>query len=107
MLESYGVANQPTTVKNPQANALVEQVQLIIAEQLRVKIFKDKDNFEGELENIIQSCAYGVQTTTPAQAPYLLAELVFGHDMLSRQRVIVDWELEEQSSRKKFKEVES
>ena len=104
MLESYGVESQPTTVKNPQANAIVERIQLLIAEQLRAKIFEDEDNFEGELENIIQSCAYGVRATTPARAPYSPAELVFGHDMIFRQKVIVDWELEKQRKIKFTKE---
>ena len=84
MLETYGFKSHQITVKNQQANAIVERVQLLIKEQSRAMIFEDEDTFEGGLENLIQSCVYGVWAKTPAQAPYSPAKLVFGHDMIFR-----------------------
>ena len=40
MLESYGIASKPTTVKNPQANAMHERAHLLIAEMSRTQKIK-------------------------------------------------------------------
>ena len=41
MLHSYGIEAKPITVKNPKAQALVERLHLILAEQLRTTLFKE------------------------------------------------------------------
>ena len=35
LLHSYGITPRPTTIKHPQANAIVERIHLVIADSLR------------------------------------------------------------------------
>ena len=40
LLESYGIEPQPTTIKNPQANSVIERLHLTLGDQLRCTTFK-------------------------------------------------------------------
>mmetsp|Transcript_27299 Transcript_27299/g.56590 ORF Transcript_27299/g.56590 Transcript_27299/m.56590 type:complete len:225 (+) Transcript_27299:65-739(+) len=90
MLASYNIQPRPTTVKNPQANAIIER-HAPLADQLRCTIFKGTD-WISDLDTIIQACAFASRATVPSNAPYSPAQMAFGVDMLFRQKTIIDWE---------------
>jgi len=91
LLESYGIEPQPTTVKNPQANSVIERLHLTLGDQLRCTTFKGT-NFLDDVNIIVQACAYAARAAVPSNNPYSPAQLTFGMDMLFRQRVVIDWE---------------
>ncbi len=91
LLESYGIEARPTTVKNPQANSVIERLHLTLGDQLRCTTFKGS-NFLDDVNLTVQACAYAARAAVPSNSPYSPAQLAFGMDMLFRQRVIIDWE---------------
>ncbi len=91
LLKSYGIDPQPTTVKNPQANSVIECLHLTLGNQLCCTTFKGA-NFLDDINIIVQACACAAQTVVPSNNPYSPAQLTFGMDMLFCQHVIVDWE---------------
>lgn len=90
MLESYGITSKPTTVKNPTANAVVERIHGTLGEQLRATIFGA--DWSDDVDTLIQACAYALRAASPARGTYSPAQLVFGYDMIFRQKVLIDWE---------------
>ena len=97
MLQSYGVESKATTVKNPTANGVVERMQLNLGEQLRTKVFDEE--FMGDLDTLLQSCAYGIRATHPAHFQYSPCEMAFSHNMIFRERVLIDWEATKEKRR--------
>ena len=80
-MDSYGISGQPTTVKNPAANGLIERVHLTIGDQLRMITFEGSD-FYDELDRITQAIAWSIRTTVPSNIQYSPAQLVFGINMI-------------------------
>ncbi|KAL7525373.1 hypothetical protein ACHAXR_000980 [Thalassiosira sp. AJA248-18] len=97
MCTSYDTEAKPTTIKNPQAQGVIERMHLTLGDALRATIFEE--DFEEDLDNVIQACAYSLRTTVPSNLPYSPAQLAFGCDMIFRQRVKIDWELVKQKRR--------
>ena len=52
---------------------------------------QDKD-YKDEVESLIQNCAYALRAGMQAHFSYSAYQLVFGVDIIFRQRVIIDWE---------------
>ncbi len=69
MLASYNIQPCPTTVKNPQANAIIECIHAPLADQLQCTIFKGT-NCINDLNTIIQACSFALQATVPSNTPY-------------------------------------
>ena len=90
LLQSYGIKPKPTTVKNPQANAIVERIFGMLGEQLRATVFES--DWSEDVDTLIQACAFAMRVTTPAHGPYSPAQLAFGYDLIFRQKVFIDWE---------------
>ena len=54
LLASYRIKSKPTSIKNPQANAMIERVHLSMEYMLRTMLFEGVNWIE-ELNNILQS----------------------------------------------------
>ena len=80
LLDSYGIEVKPTTVKNPTANAIVEQIHGILGEQLRATVFGA--DWSDDVATLIQACAFALNATSPARGTYLPAQLAFGHNRI-------------------------
>ena len=68
LLLSYGIKPKPMTVKNSQANAIVERIFGTLKEQFRATVFDT--NWSEDVDTLIQGCALALQVTTPANGPY-------------------------------------
>ena len=68
-------------IRHPQANGLVESVHLTVAETLPTTIFAE-ENWQGELDQTVQACAFAVRAAVPSIFPYSPGQLVFGRDMM-------------------------
>jgi hypothetical protein len=88
MLSSYGIKSLPSTIKNPMANAIVEQIHGTLREQLQATIFNN--DWSNNIGSLIQACACALSITTPAQGLYSPAQLSFGYDLIFHQKEIID-----------------
>ena len=91
MLSSYDIESKPTTVKNPQAQGVIERIHLTLGDALQSTIFEE--DFEGDLDTLVQACAWALRSTVPSNNPYSPGHLAYGCDMIFRQRVKIDWEM--------------
>ena len=89
----YGVKGKPITVRNPQANAIVERVHQVIGNIIRT--FELEDNYmdeEDPWKGILSATAFAVRSTfhtTLRQSP---GQLVFGRDMIFNIKHTANWE---------------
>jgi hypothetical protein len=90
LLDSYGIKSKLTTVKNLQANAIVERTFGVLGNQLCTSVFNS--DWSSDVDTLVQACASAIRATTPAQGLYSPAQLAFGYDMLFRQKIFIDWE---------------
>ena len=79
------------TVKNLQANSLIEQLHGPLGEQLH-SITLACDHWHEDFDEIFQAFTFSVQVTMPSHFPYLPLKLVLGMKIISGQKIIVDWE---------------
>ena len=93
MCESYGIKAVATTVKNPQAQSLVERMHLTLEDMLRTKIIPESDNWMDQVDYLLQTCAFSIRAIVSSNNEYSPAQLAFGVDMLFRTKVRIDWEL--------------
>ena len=91
LLTKYNCVSMPTTIKNPQANGIVERMHLTFANNVRTKVF-DIDTWEQDTDHLVQSCAYALRSNVPSNSHYAPGTLAFGIEMIFRQKIIVDWE---------------
>ena len=93
LLESYGIQNVPTTIKNPTANATLERTHQVIQNTIRSldieRIRLDTtDPFSGILANTAFALRATVHTTLDASP----AQLVFGRDMIMHTTFTANWD---------------
>ena len=91
MLASFGIKSKPTTVKNPQANAVLERTHLTLGDQLRTQQFT-YDDWATQLEAACQTTSWALRSTVHSTTGYSAGQLAFGRDMLMQCRVTADWE---------------
>ena len=85
MLASYGIAYRPTSMKNPQANALIERTHLTMGDKLRTTIFENED-WKSDLYQELQATAWAIRSTMNSTSKHSPSHLALGRDMISRQR---------------------
>eukprot|EP00804_Cyclotella_cryptica_P022244 CCRYP_017936-RA/>CCRYP_017936-RA protein AED:0.42 eAED:0.44 QI:0/0/0/1/0/0/2/0/241 len=92
LCESYGIKHKPTCVKNPQANAILEQVHQVITAMIgtteldmtNTVVASDIDAFLTNAAWVICSTYHTVLKASPGAA-------IFGRDMLFDVPFLADW----------------
>ena len=92
LCDSYGIKRKPTSVKNPQANAILERVHQVLMTMLRTAELdmaatvtpSDIDTFLTNASWAIRSTYHTVLKASPGAA-------IFGRDMLFDIPFIADW----------------
>ena len=95
LLASYGIQSVPTTVKNPQANAVLERTHQVIADMLRTYQLTERDEealSHNVLEGIISNIRFALRSTVHSALNATPGQVVFGRDMLFPTRYVADWE---------------
>lgn len=91
--EDYGVKTKPITVRNPQANAIVERVHQVIGNiirtfELETNYLDEKDPWKG----ILTATAFAVRSTFHTTLKSTPGQLVFGRDMILNIKHTANWE---------------
>jgi hypothetical protein len=92
LCKSFGIKRKPTSVKNPQANAILERMHQVITTMLCTAeldmvdtvVPSDKDAFLTDASWAIHSTYHTVLKASPGAA-------IFGRDMLFNIPFLADW----------------
>lgn len=82
LLISFGVEPKHRTIKNPQANSIVERAHQTIADSIRAQDLENKKITNVELKNIIQSTAFGLQSIYHSALKASPGQVTFEKDIL-------------------------
>lgn len=94
MLNLHGIKPVPTTVKNPQANAICERMHQTAANALRILMNHrpphDAAEAAGLMDLALQSAAYGIRAAVHGTMQLSPGAVVYRRDMLLDIPVVVD-----------------
>lgn len=92
LLKKWHINPAMISVKNPQANAIVERLHKIMGDMLRVQLATE---YKGDdpIKDMLSSAAFGVRATVHGTTMYTPAQLIFGRDMILRAGMEADLEL--------------
>ena len=87
MLRQFGITAKPTTVKNPQSNAIVEQLHKTMADILRVMMHVSPPNNEEETTNMIDNTLSTVVHASRCSVNHTMktspGAMLFNRDMMT------------------------
>jgi len=89
----YGIKGKPITVRNPQANAIVERIHQVIGNIIRT--FELETNYMDEdnpWKGILSATAFAVRSTFHTTLQSTPGQLVFGRDMIFNIQHTANWE---------------
>ena len=100
LINDYGIKRKPITVRNPQANAIVERIHQVIANMIRT--FELETNYlnqDDPWKEILSATAFAVRykAYTLKKTP---GQLVFGKDMIFNIKHVANWEYIRQNKAK-------
>jgi len=94
LCKDFGLKSKPTTVRNPQANAILERVHQVVGNMLRTKELEKRSFTEDDpWGEVLASIAWAIQSTYHTTLGATPAQLVYGRDMLHDVSHVADWEL--------------
>jgi transposase InsO family protein len=91
--EDYGVKAKPITVRNLQANAMVEQVHQVVGNIIRT--FELENNYldnNDPWKEILSATAFAVRSTFHTTLQNTPGQLVFWRDMILNVKHETNWE---------------
>src|SRR5687767_7031163 len=94
LVNDYGIKKKPITVRNPQANAVVERIHQVIANMVRMfeleTTYLDVDN---PWKGVLSATVFAVRSTYHTMLKKTPGQLVFGKDMIFNIKHVANWEL--------------
>ena len=90
--ETYGIKRKPTTVKNPQANAILERLHQVLGQMLRTSELDTAETITPDDANVfLDNAAWAIHSTYHTVLKASPGAAIFGHDMLFGIPFIADW----------------
>ena len=103
--EEYGIKGKPITIRNPQANAIVERIHQVLGNMIRAfeleNHYLDEDN---PWKGILAATAFAIRSTLHSTLKKTPGQLVFQHDMIFNITHQADWEIIKQRKQAKINE---
>ena len=100
MLDDYGIIHRPTTVKNPQANAICERLHQTVANAIRPLIHahppQNINDATAIIDTALSAAAYSARAAIHSTLKISPGALVFHRDMLLDIPIIADLHLLQQ-----------
>ena len=93
LCDSYSIKRKPTTVKNPQANAVLERVhQVILGQKLRTSEIDMANSVSpDDVDSFLDNAAWAIRSTYHTVLKASPGAAVFGRDMLFDIPFVADW----------------
>ena len=92
LCESYGIKRKPTTVKNPQANAILERVHQVLGQMLRTSELDMADSVSpDDVDVFLDNAAWAIRSTYHTVLKASPGAAIFGRDMLFDIPFVADW----------------
>jgi hypothetical protein len=92
LCDSYGIKYKPTSVKNPQANAILEQVHQVIMAMLHTaEIDMATSVAPSDIAMFLTNAAWAICSTYHTVLKASPGTAIFGRDMLFDIPYIADW----------------
>ncbi len=92
LCDSYGIKRKPTTVRNPQANAILERVHQVVGQMLRTaEIDMAKSVVPDDADVFIDNAAWAIRSTYHTVLKASPGAAIFGQEMLFDIPFLADW----------------
>ena len=92
LCDSYGIKRKPTTIKNPQANAILERVHQVLGQMLRTAEIDMAETVTPDDVNVfLDSVAWAIHSIYHTVLKASPGAAIFGRDMLFDKPFIADW----------------
>jgi hypothetical protein len=92
LCDSYGVKRKPTSVKNPQANAILERVHQVIMTMLRTAEIDMADTVApSDIDTFLTNASWAIRSTYHTVLKASPGAAIFGRDMLFDIPYLADW----------------
>jgi hypothetical protein len=92
LCDSYGIKRKPTTVKNPQANAILERVHQVLGQILCTAELDMADSVTpDDVDTFLDNAAWAIRSTYHTVLKASPGAAIFGRDMLFDIPFIADW----------------
>ncbi len=101
LVHDYGIKRKPITIRNPQANAIVERIHQVIANMVRT--FELETNYldvDNPWKGILSTAVFAVRSMYHTMLRKTPGQLVFGRDMIFNTTHIANWEVIRQNKQK-------
>ena len=89
--DNYGTERKSITVRNPQANAVLERIYATIGNIIRTFEFSDIEQEKQAFEGILGAAMYSVRSIVHTTTNHTPMQLVFGRDAIFNIKHIVNW----------------
>ncbi len=92
LCESYGIKRKPTTVKNPQANGILECVHQVLGQMQCTAELDMADSVTPDDVNVfLDNAAWAIRSTYHTVLKASPGAAIFGQDMLFNIPIVADW----------------
>ena len=92
LCDSFNIKRRPTTVKNPQANAVIERVHGVIGDMMRTSALDMSPTItDTMIEDFLVDAAWAIRSTYHTVLKSTPGAAVFGRDMLFDIPYVADW----------------
>ena len=92
LCKEYGVKPKPTTIKNPQANAILERIHHVVMTMIRTAEIDMADSVApSDIDTILTNVSWAIRSTYHTVLKASPGAAIFGRDMLFDIPFIADW----------------
>ena len=90
--EEYNIKTKPITVKNPQANSILERIHQVLGNMIRTFELEERDIDENDpFSGILAAVAWATRSTYHTTLHTTTGQLVFGRDMVLNVTHLANW----------------
>ena len=92
LCDSFNIKRKPTTVKNPQANAIIERVHGVLGDMMRTRALDMSPTVDDTMiEDFLVDAAWAIRSTYHTVLKSTPGAAIFGRDMLFDIPFVADW----------------